>query len=44
MRLKRKGYDLRYIREVLGLASLSATKELVGGDPVDLERIVARVI
>ena len=44
VRLRRKGYDLRHIREVLGLASLSAAKELVGGDPVDLGRIVARVI
>ena len=44
VRLHRKGYDLRHIREVLGLATLSATKNLVEGDPVDLGRIVARVI
>jgi len=44
VRLKRSGYDLRHIREVLGLASLSATKHLVGGDPVDLGRIVSKVI
>lgn len=44
VRLHRKGYDLRHIREVLGLATLSATKHLVEGDPVDLGRIVARVL
>jgi site-specific recombinase XerD len=44
VRLHRRGYDLRHIREVLGLASLSATKHLVEGDPVDLGRIVAKVI
>jgi site-specific recombinase XerD len=44
VRLHRKGYDLRHIREVLGLSTLSATKNLVEGDPVDLGRIVARVI
>jgi site-specific recombinase XerD len=44
VRLHRKGYDLRHIREVLGLATLSATKNLVEGDPVDLGRIVVRVI
>jgi site-specific recombinase XerD len=44
VRLHRRGYDLRHIREVLGLATLSATKNLVEGDPVDLGRIVAKVI
>ena len=43
VRLHRRGYDLGDIREVLGLATLSATKSLVEGDPVDLGRIVARV-
>ena len=42
VRLHRRGYDLRHIREVLGLATLSATKALCEGDPVDLGRIVAR--
>lgn len=44
VRLHRRGYDLRHIREVLGLATLSAAKQLVEGDPVDLGRIVAKVI
>lgn len=44
VRLHRKGYDLRHIREVLGLATLSAAKAMCQGDPVDLGRIVARVI
>jgi len=44
VRLHRKGYDLRHIREVLGLATLSATKNLVEGDPVDLGRIGSKVI
>lgn len=44
VRLHRKGYDLKHIKVVLGLATLSATKNLVEGDPVDLARIVANVI
>lgn len=44
VRLKREGYDLRHIREVLGLATLSAAKALCEGDPVDLGRIVSRVL
>jgi site-specific recombinase XerD len=44
VRLHRAGYDLRHIREVLGLATLSAAKTLAGTDPVDLGRIVAKVI
>lgn len=44
IRLHRRGYDLRHIREVLGLATLSAAKALCEGDPVDLGRIVAKVI
>ncbi len=44
VRLHRKGFDLRNIREMLGLASLSATKALVEGDPIDLGRIVAKVL
>lgn len=44
VRLKRDGYDLRHIRELLGLATLSAAKALCDGDPVGLCRIVAKVI
>ena len=44
VRLHREGYDLRHIREVLGLATLSAAKALCDGDPVNLGRIVAKVI
>ena len=44
VRLHRAGYDLRHIREALGLATLSAAKALCAGDPVDLGRIVAKVI
>ena len=44
VRLHRKGYDLRHIREVLGLATLSAAKTLCEGDPIDLGRIVANVL
>jgi hypothetical protein len=44
VRLHRAGYDLRHIREAMGLATLSAAKALCGGEPVDLGRIVARVI
>ncbi|MDL5034449.1 hypothetical protein QRD43_21275 [Pelomonas sp. APW6] len=44
VRLHRDGYDLRHLREVLGLAMLSAAKALCEGDPVNLGRIVSRVI
>lgn len=44
VRLYRQRYDLRHIREVLGLSSLQATKDLCESDPVSLGRIVARVI
>ncbi len=44
VRLHRAGYNLRDIREALGLATLSAAKALCDGDPVDLARIVAKVI
>lgn len=44
VRLHRRGYDLRHIREVLGLATLSAAKALCEGNTVDLGRIVAKVI
>lgn len=44
VRQRRAGYDLRHIREALGLATLSAAKALCDGDPVDLGRIVAKVI
>jgi hypothetical protein len=44
VRLKREGHDLRHIHEVLGLATLSAARALCEGDPVDLGRIVAKVI
>ena len=40
----RQRYDLRHIREVLGLSSLQATKDLCESDPVSLGGIVARVI
>ncbi|MFM8900196.1 MAG: hypothetical protein ACKOF9_09660 [Burkholderiales bacterium] len=40
----RRRYDLRHIREVLSLATLSAAKQLVEGEPADLSRIVAKVI
>lgn len=42
MRLKREGYDLRHIRALLGLVTLSAAKALCNGDPVALGRIVAK--
>ena len=42
--LLRAGYDLRHIREALGLPTLSAAKALCACDPVDLGRIVAKVI
>ena len=44
VRLHREGYDLRHIREVLGLATLSAAKALCEGDPISLGKIVAKVI
>lgn len=44
VRLYRQRYDLRHIREVLGLSSLQATKDLCESDPVSLGKIVARVI
>ena len=44
VRLARAGYDLRHLREVLGLSTLSATKALVEGDPFDLGRMVSKVI
>lgn len=44
VRRKRDGYDLRHICEVLGLSTLAAAKALCEGDPVDLGRIVAKVI
>lgn len=44
VRLHRLGFDLRHIREVLGIATLTAAKALAGSDPVDLSRVVARVI
>ena len=44
VRLRRAGYELRHIREVLGLATLSAAKALRDSNPVDLGRIVAKVI
>lgn len=44
VRLHRAGYDLRHIRDALGLATLSAAKALCAGDPVDLGRIAAKVI
>ena len=44
VRLHRAGSDLRHIREVLGLATLSAAKALCELDPVCLGGIVAKVI
>lgn len=44
VRLHRAGLDLRHIREVTGLATLSGAKALAGTDPVSLGKIVAKVI
>ena len=44
VRLHCRAYDLRHIREVLGLATVSAAKTLCEADPVDLGRIVAKVL
>ena len=44
VRLHSQRYDLRQIREVLGLSSLQAKKDVCESDPVSLGRIVARVI
>jgi YD repeat-containing protein len=44
VRLARKGFDLRHIAELLGHASLTATKRLVDEDPIRLGDIVAGVI
>lgn len=44
VRLHREGYDLQHFPDVLGLSTLSAAKALCEGDPVNLGRIVAKVI
>lgn len=44
VRLSRKGYDVRHIAELLGHSTISATKRLIGEDPVKLSDIVAGVI
>jgi len=44
VRLHRKGFDLRHINELLGHATLSATKALIDADPIRLGAIVAKVI
>jgi len=44
VRLHRKGFDLKLISELLGLATLSATKRLIDGDPVKLGAIVAGIV
>ncbi len=44
VRLARKGFDLRHIAELLGHASLTATKRLVDEDPIRLGDTVAGVI
>lgn len=43
VKMKRLGKDAAVVREVLGLASLSAAKEMMDGDPVELAKIVAAV-
>ena len=43
VKMKRLGKDPAVVREVLGLASLAAAKEMMEGDPAALSRIVAAV-
>lgn len=42
--LKRKGYDVRHIQELLGVQSLTAVKRRVDADPVRLGAIVSRIM
>lgn len=42
VRLHRNGYDLRHIRVLLGVQSMTAVKKMVEADPVRLGAIVAR--
>jgi len=44
VRLHRKGFDLKLISQLLGHATLTATKRLIDSDPVKLGAIVAGVI
>ena len=44
VRLNRKGYDVRHIAELLGHSTISATKRLIGEDPVKLADLVAGVV
>jgi integrase len=43
VKMKRLGKDPAVVREILGLASLSAAKEMMEGDPIELAKIVAAV-
>ena len=44
LRLHRKGFDLKLISELLGHATLSATKRPIDGDPVELAAIAAGIV
>jgi integrase len=44
VRLHRKGFDLKLISQLLGHATLTATKRLIDSDPLKLGAIVAGVI
>ena len=44
VRLHRKGFDLKLISELLGHATVTATKHLIDGDPVKLGTIVAGIV
>lgn len=44
VKLKRRGIDLRYISEILGIESLEAVKKLCASDPARLGDIVRRII
>lgn len=41
LKLQRKGYDLVHIAAIFGRKSLTATKRLVGGNPMRLADIMA---
>ena len=44
VRLHRKGYDIRHITELLGLATITGAKRLIDADPVRLSDLVAGVV
>lgn len=44
VKLRRKGYDLRIINEILRHESLTATKRMAEADPVALGALVAKII